>query len=425
MSILLFVILFVLMAVGVPIAFCIELSGAGFLAITGMKPLILVAQRMMVGMDSFPLLAVPLFICTGYMMESTSMSSRLVDCVEAFFGHIRGSMGIVTIISCTIFAALTGSGPATVAAIGAIMLPALVKSGYPRHTAAGVIASGGALGPIIPPSVAMIVYGSTMNLSITKMFMGSVIPGLFMATLLIATNMLVIRKFHTGASERKYSFAEKMKKTSRAVGTLLLPIIVLGGIYGGIFTPTEAAVVSTVYSIFLGLFMGELKLRTLVKVMERTIETSSTVVMILGASGLFAWLLTVTQVPTQVTEAVITVVSSKYIYLLLLTGLLFLVGTLMETLVSIVILAPIVVPIGLKLGVDPLHLGCLFCINLIVGFVTPPFGINLYTAVSTTRVSYPDVVKGTLPFMLTLMIGVVFITFIPQLVLWLPSVMFG
>ncbi len=425
MSALLFIILFFLMAIGVPIAFCIELSGAGFLAITKMKPLILVAQRLMVGMDSFPLLAVPLFICTGYIMESTSMSTRLVECVESYFGRIRGSMGIVTIISCTIFAALTGSGPATVAAIGSIMLPALMKSGYPRHVAAGIIAGGGALGPIIPPSVAMIVYGSTMNVSIPKMFIGSIIPGLLMSVMLIVTNQILTVKMRLTGNDTRVPLREKLQKTWKAAGTLVLPVIILGGIYGGIFTPTEAAVVSTVYSLLLSLAYRELTWRSVLKVFEKTIETSSTVILILGVSGLFAWLLTITRIPNNVSAYVITIVSSKTVYLLVLTLLLFVVGTLMEALVSIVILGPIVVPIGLALGVDPLHLGCLFCINLIVGFITPPFGVNLYTAVSTTKVSYSEVVRGTFPFMLALMVGVLLITYIPQLVLWLPGIMFG
>ena len=425
MNALLFVIFFVLMAMGVPIAFCLELSGAGFLSITGMRPLVLVAQRMMVGIDSFPLLAIPLFICTGFLMESTSMSSRLVDCVESYVGRIKGAMGVITIISCTIFAALTGSGPATVAAIGAIMLPALTRSGYPKHSAAGLVASGGALGPIIPPSVAMIVYGSTLNLSIPKMFIGSVLPGLLMAFMLIVVNQILVVRYGIRRSETIHTWPERLSKTWRALGTLLLPIIVLGGIYGGIFTPTEAAVVSTVYSLIIGFAYKELTIKKVVNVFERTVETSSTVILILAASGLFAWLLTMTRIPNTVSAAVISVVNSKYLYLCILTLLLFAVGTLMDALVSIVILGPIVVPIGLALGVDPLHLGCLFCINLIVGFVTPPFGINLYTAVSTTGVSYSDVVKGTVPYMIALMIGVVLITFIPQIVLWLPSIMYG
>ena len=425
MSGLLFILLFGFMLFGVPIAFCLILAGAGFLAITDLRPMVVVAQRIMVGMDSFPLLAIPLFICTGFLMEATSMSSRLVEFVEAFFGRIRGGMGVICIVSCTIFAALTGSGPATVAAIGSLMLPALLKSGYPKHMAAGLVAAGGALGPIIPPSVAMIVYGATMNLSITKMFMGSIIPGLFMAFMLIVANQFVVFRCDLSGSGEKHTVQEKIRLTRRAMGTLLLPVIILGGIYGGIFTPTEAAVVGVVYGTLLAFYHKEMTFSKFFMVLERTVETSSIVILILGASDLFAWLLTVTRIPTIVTQAVISVITDKYVYLAIMTVLLFLVGTLMETLVSIVILAPIVVPIGLALGIDPLHLGCVFCINLIVGFVTPPFGINLFTAVSVTGVKYNEVVRGVLPFMAALMLGVVIIAAIPQLVLWLPDMLYG
>lgn len=417
----LFGLLFLFMAIGVPIAFCIELAGIGFLQITEMKPLILAAQRLMVGLDSFPLLAAPLFICTGYIMESTSLSTRLVNCVEGYFGRVRGSMGVVTVISCTIFAALTGSGPATVAAIGSIMMPALLSSGYSRSSSAGIIAAGGALGPIIPPSVAMIVYGSTMNLSIPKMFIGGIIPGLLLAGLLILTNFILVRKWDLPRSNVRFTLKEKLQRTWKALGSIMLPVIVLGGIYGGIFTPTEAAVVSTIYGLILGFCYRELSLKKVVDIFKRTVETSATVCLILAAANLFGWILTATRIPIIISEAVISVVSSKILYLLVLSALLFLVGTLMETLSSIVILAPILVPIGIELGIDPLHLGLVFCINLIVGFVTPPFGVNLYTAVSTTGLKYEEVVKGVIPFMLAMMIGVLIITFCPFLTTWLPS----
>ena len=422
---LLFGLLFLFMLIGIPIAFSIQLSSAAFLNITELKPLILVAQRMMIGMDSFPLLAAPLFILTGYLMESSSMSKRLVDCVDSVFGRMRGSMGVVTVVSCTIFAALTGSGPATVAAIGAIMMPALLKSGYRAESAAGIIAAGGALGPIIPPSVAMIVYGSTMNLPIPKMFIASIIPGLFIAAMLIVMNFIMVKKWKLPPSDERRTPKEILLKTWRALGTLALPVIILGGIYGGIFTPTEAAATSAIYALILGFVYRELNWGNLKGIFKRTVETSSMVLLIISAANLFGWILSATRIPIIVTEAVISVVHSPTVYLIMLTILLFIVGALMETLASIVILAPILIPIGVQLGIDPLHLGVVFCINLIVGFVTPPFGMNLFTAVSVTRQSYDQVVKGVLPFMVAMLIAVVIITFTPQMVLWLPNIAFG
>jgi C4-dicarboxylate transporter DctM subunit len=420
---LLFGLLFLFMIMGIPIVFSIELSNAAFLSITGIKPIILVAQRMIVGMDSFPLLAAPLFILTGYLMESSGLSRRLVDWVDSICGRLPGSMGVVTIVSCTIFAALTGSGPATVAAIGSIMMPALLNSGYKPGTSAGIIAAGGALGPIIPPSIGMIVYGSTMNLDIPKMFVAAIIPGLLMSASLIVMNLILVKKWKITPPSHTYTFGEILKRTWKALGALMLPVIILGGIYGGIFTPTEAAVVSVVYSIALGFIYRELKPKMLVDIFSRTVETSAIVILIIGMSNLFGWILAVTRIPVIISEAVISVVSSPTIYLMILTILLLIVGCLMETLSSIVILAPILIPIGIELGLDPLRLGMIFCINLIIGIITPPFGVNLFTAVSTTGLKYEEVVKGILPFMIVLVIDVIIITFVPWLIMWLPSMM--
>ncbi len=232
MSGLLFVFLFLFMLLGLLIAFSIMGSSAAFLYITNMKPLVLVAQRLLVGMDSFPLLAIPLFILAGYLMEDSGLSKRLVRWVEMVFGWVPGSMGVTTIIACTIFAALTGSGPATVAAIGSIMVPSMIKSGYKPSSAAGLTAAAGALGPIIPPSIAMIVYGSTMGVSILKMFVGGIVPGLLIAFMLLVLNVLQTRKWGIKGLNTSYTLKERLIITWQALGALLLPVIILGGIYG-------------------------------------------------------------------------------------------------------------------------------------------------------------------------------------------------
>lgn len=408
-----FIILFILMFIGVPIAFAIAGSGVIFLQLTNLKPLIVSAQRVIVGMDSFPLLAIPLFTLGGYLMESLGISKRLIDWVKMFCTGVTGAMGMVTIVSCTIFAALTGSGPATVAAIGSLMIPNMVESGYKIETAAGLTAAAGALGPIIPPSIAMIVYASTMGVSATGMFMNAIVPGLVVAFMLCVTNYFIARKHHIKGEKKHYTFKEILTNTCHASGALLLPIIILGGIYGGVFTPTEAATVCVVYSLILGLIYKELTLNKLTTALRKTLRASAAVVFIIACANLFGWLLTVTRVPNKVTEALVPILHSKYIYLIVLSLLLFVVGALMDTLASIVVLAPIIVPIGLALGVNEMHLALVFCINLIVGFVTPPFGVNLFTAVQTAQISYSQVVKGTLPFMITAMVSVLVITFSP------------
>lgn len=423
MALLLFGLMLVLMLAGIPIAFSIALATAGFLIFTGSGSLLLLAQRFFLGMDSFVLLAVPLFVMTGFLMDQCGLSKRLIDWVECIFGRIRGSVGVVTIVSCAIFAALVGSGPATIAAIGALMIPALRQSGYREETSAGLVAAGGALGPIIPPSVGMIVYGSTMNLSIPKMFMSAIIPGLMMVFGLIFVNMLIVKKQDIPPSEKKFTAKEKLVRTWRALPALLLPLIILGGIYGGIFTPTEAAVVSVVFGMLVGFCLKELSLKKLRKTMVSTIETSAMITLILGVSNLFGWILAYAKIPQTLAALVIPIVRTKFIYLIVLCLLMLVVGALMETLTSIVILAPILAPIGIELGIDPLIVGMVFCLSLIIGVVTPPFGVNLFTVASTTGLSFRKVVSGAAPFILSLIVVVFIIAIFPQILMFLPNLL--
>lgn len=419
-ALILFGALLTLIIIGVPIAFSIGLSGVFFLVVTQMRPLILVAQRLVVGMDSFALLAIPLFTLAGYIMEEGGLSKRLVDWAQSLFGWFPGSMGTITIICCTVFAALTGSGPATVAAIGAIMMPAMINGGYKKENAAGLLAAGGALGPVIPPSISMIVYGTTMGVSVPDMFLGGIVPGLLLALAFIVTNTIHALKNGIKRSETKYTVKECLIFTWKALGVLMLPIIVLGGIYGGIFTPTEAASVCVLYSLLLGLIYRELNFSKLLTAFKRTVETSAMVVFIVGISGLLGWVLASAKIPTMIANAIIPLFSNKYVYMLILMLLLFFVGCLMEILASIVILAPILVPIGVQMGWDPLHLGIVFCTNLIIGYITPPFGVNLFTASSTSGVPFAGVLKGVIPYLVASVIIVLILAFIPDIIMFLP-----
>lgn len=417
--------LLVLIIFGVPIAFSIGLSGAFFLVVTQMRPLILVAQRLMVGMDSFALLAIPLFTLAGYIMEQGGLSKRLVDWAQSIFGWFPGSMGTITIVCCTVFAALTGSGPATVAAIGSIMIPAMISSGYKKENAAGLLAAGGALGPIIPPSISMIVYGTTMSLSVPDMFLAGIVPGLMLALGYIGINTVYAVKNNIKRNEQKYSAMECLVFTWKALAVLMLPVIVLGGIYGGIFTPTEAASVCVLYSVMLGVLYKELSWKKLIIAMEKTVETSAMVVFIVGMSGLLGWVLAAAKIPAMIANSVIPMFSNKYVYMIILMMLLFVVGCVMEILASIVILAPILVPIGIQMGWDPLHLGIIFCVNLIVGYITPPFGVNLFTAASTAGVPFAGVLKGVIPYLLASVAIVLILAFIPDIILFLPRLISG
>lgn len=421
----LFLTMFIMIFIGVPVAFSIFGSSMVFLLITGLKPLSLVCQRAVTGLDSFPLLAVPLFVFVGDLMDRGGISKRMVRACEAWLGWIPGGLGIVTLAACAIFAALTGSGPATVAAIGSIMIPSLVENGYRKETAAGMAAAGGALGPIIPPSIPMIIYGITMGVSIPDMFLAGVVPGLVIMILLITVNMIIAHKSPEIMQYKgeKFDLKEALRATADAFAALLLPVIILGGIYSGIFTPTESAAVGVVYSLFIGIFVyREIKIADIPASLVKSMETAAMVDFIIAAANMLSWAMAVSKISDVIIEGLSVVITNQYVYLLVLMLLLFFVGALMDTVAAIIIIAPVIVPMGLSFGLNPLHLGCIFVMNLVIGYVTPPFGYNLFTACSITGLNFNKVVKGVLPFLLVEMAAIMLFAYVPQLVIWLPSV---
>lgn len=425
MGLLVFCLLFGFMFIGVPIAFSIELAGAFFLMITNLRPLLLVAQRMVVGANSFPLLAIPLFVLTGTLMDRGGLSKRLVDWSDTLVGGFSGGLGLVMIVSCAVFAALTGSGPATVAAIGAILIPSMVERGYAKHTAAGLAAAAGALGPIIPPSIPMVIYGVTVGLSISKLFMAGFLPGLLIAVMLMVVNVFIARRQGVKKVYRKFNFMHFLKATFSAITALLLPVIMLGGIYAGIFTPTEAGTVGVIYSLFVtAVVHRELGLKELKEALVSAIDVSSMVMFIIANSSLLGWVMSATQVPVFVADTMVKFVHTPTTYLLLLNALLLVVGAIMDTVAAIIILAPILVPIGLNFGIDSLHLGLVFVLNLVLGYTTPPFGYNLFTAGSIAKLSTEEIVKGVWPFLCVEIVALLILTYIPQISLWLPNLLY-
>jgi C4-dicarboxylate transporter DctM subunit len=419
-----FVVMFILIFLSVPVAYAILGSGIVFLIAATTRPLTLVCQRVVTGLDSFPLLAVPLFVLVGELMDSGGISRRMIKWAESVVGWMPGGLGVVTIVSCAMFAALTGSGPATVAAIGGVMIPSLVSKGYRKETAAGLVAAAGALGPIIPPSIPMIIYGVTMNLSIPKMFIGGILPGLVIVLGLILVNMWHAFQHpeileHKGS---KFSIGEILRQTKSASGALLIPVIILGGIYGGVFTPTEAAAIGVTYALIVGLVIyREIKVKDLPRILIKSMETAAMVDFIIAAANLLSWIMSTSRVSAKIVTFLMKFVSSKATYLLMLMLLLFFVGALIDTVAAIIIIAPIIIPLGIQLGLDPLHLGMIYVINLVIGYVTPPFGYNLFTACSITGLKFDKIVKGVLPFLLMEMALVMFFAYVPALSTWLPN----
>lgn len=421
-----FIVLFGFMLLGVPVAFAIMSSGMAYLVSTGTSFLV-VAQRLIYGLNSFTLLAVPLFILVGNLMDYGGISKRLTDWAKSLLGWLPGGLGIVTVFSCAIFAALTGSGPATVAAIGSIMLPSMKKAGYSEDSSAGLVAAAGALGPIIPPSIPMIIYGVTMNLSIPAMFVAGITPGIVIAIALSLVNIIfayrnpeVLKHAH----DMKFDFKHSLKMFWKALGALGLPVLILGGIYGGVFTPTESAAVGIVYALIVGFALKELKVKDLPRILISSLKTSTMVNFIIAAASLFSWVISKSQVGVAISNGFISLVGgSQSMYLFVLVVILLVVGCLMDNVAATLILAPILIPVGVSLGCNQLHIGMLFCICLVVGFVTPPFGYNLFTAVSISGLNFKRIVKGTIPFLLTEIVLLFVFAYVPGIITWLPSLM--
>lgn len=416
-----------LLAFGVPVAFSIGLSSMFFLLVTGLKPMVVVAQSSVNGVDSFTMLAIPMFTLAGYLMESSGMSKRLVNCMEKLLGNSAGGVGTVTIVCCAIFAALTGSGPATVTAIGCIMLPAMINAGYSRGETGGMLSAAGALGPIIPPSICMIVYGSTMGVAVPDLFIAAIVPGILLTVSMIIANSIMSRRRSGKASaavvKKQYDSKEVLGAVVQALPTLFLPVIILGGIYSGIFTPTEVAVVAVFYTILWGFVYREMKFSDIIRSLKKTVATTGMVMFIMAMAAIFTFLLSTARIPTLIAKAIVPYLSNRYIFVVLMLVLLLIAGCIMEVLSLVVILAPIIIPIGLQLGMDPIHLGVTFCITLVVGLATPPFGMNLFTASAVCEAPFIEVVKGVWPYLIAMAISIILIAFVPQLSLLLPSLL--
>lgn len=404
-----------------PIGIALGLASLSAIAVGGSATLTYLAQSMITATDSFPLMAIPFFILAGDLMGRGGISKRLLNLGNMMFGKYTGGLATVTVVVCMFFAAISGSGPATVAAIGGIMIPEMIKQGYPRRYSAGLVAAAGSIGVIIPPSIPFVIYGISSGVSISDMFLAGIIPGILIGLSLIAINYYKSRKNGYKGVSKKYSSSEILKATWEAKWALLVPVIILGGIYGGIFTPTEAAAVAVIYGFVVGVFVyKDLKVADLFDVIKNSALTTATVLIIIGTSTAFGRVLTLEQIPTGVASAITGITSNPIIILLLINVLLLIVGTFMETLAAIIILSPILIPIATTAGIDLVHFGIVMVVNLAIGFITPPLGVNLFVASGISKASLEEVSVGILPFMLTMIIVLLLITFVPEISLFLP-----
>lgn len=414
----------ILLLINVPICFALGASSVAYILIYKNLPLAFITQALVAASDSFPLMAVPFFILAGDIMATAGISKRLVDFCKSLVGHITGGLGMVTIIACGIFAAISGSGPATVAAIGGIMIPEMIREGYDTRYSSALSAASGTLGPIIPPSISFIMYAIVSGQSITELFTAGFVPGFLMIMTLMSYNYYASKKYDFGQKTERVSTKDVLKTLNYAKGALIMPIIILGGIYAGIFTPTEASVVACVYGIIVGMFIyKDLTFIDLVNILKSSSLTAGTVLLLVGCATAFGQLLTFEQVPKTIADFMLGLTNNKYIMLLIINIFLFIVGMLMETLAAIIIFAPLLLGIVQPLGIDPVHFGVIMVVNLVIGMSTPPVGVNLFVASGIGKVKIEDLMRWTVPMIGALLVALLIVTYMPDLVLFLPNLL--
>ncbi|SDJ10445.1 TRAP transporter large permease [Salimicrobium halophilum] len=424
MSILfLFGTLFICLLIGVPIAISLGVSALTAIYFGSTLPLNIIVQKAFTSLDSFPLLAIPFFMLAGILMGKGGVSKRLLHLATSMVGWMTGGLSMVTIVACMFFAAISGSGPATVAAIGGFMIPAMIARNYNPGFAASVPAAAGSIGVIIPPSIPFVIYGVTANVSVGDMFIAGILPGVLITILLMITAYIIAKRNDYKAEEgTKTSGKEVLRALNDAKWALLIPVIILGGIYGGIFSPTEAAVVSVVYALLIGGFVyKELTWKTTYDAFLETIVINATTMIIIGLSVSFAYFMTLEQMPDQISAFLTGLTTNPFFILIVINLLLLVVGMFIDTISAVVILTPVLLPIVTEVGVDPVHFGVILVANLAIGFVTPPVGVNLFVASTVGKVKFERIVTGIVPFLVAMIIALLLITYIPQLSMWLTE----
>lgn len=413
----------ILLAIGVPIAFVLGISSVFYIWLERMST-VLVAQRFFVGVDNFLILAVPLFILAGKLMNESGITDRLIDFFAILMGHIRGGLAYINIVASVFFAGITGTGAADTAAIGSILIPAMRKEGYSAEYAGAVTAVSSIIGPTIPPSVAMVVYGASAGVSVAKLFLGGIIPGLLLAAGQLLVAWWDARRREIPVRENRLTLRNASRGLLDASLAMLMPIILIGGIVLGIFTPTEAAAVAVLYALIVGFFVyRRLTLRLLFRQLYETALLTGTILVILGFAHLFGWILAAEDVPGDVARAITGLTTNPLLILLLINLLLLIVGTFMETLAAVVLLTPILLPLALSIGVDPIHFGVMMVVNLNIGLVTPPVGVCLIVAAPLAGTSIERIARAALPFILFCVAVLLLITYVPDLVMFIPNLL--
>src|SRR5215470_11035380 len=411
-----------LMLIGVPVALAMAVSSLVYILVTGITPDVTLAQRMIAGVESFPLLAVPFFILAGNLMNIAGVTGRIYRFAVALVGWMRGGLGHVNIIGSVIFAGMSGTAIADAAGLGTIEIKAMKDHGYSTEFSVGVTAASATLGPIIPPSLPFVIYGMMANVSIGALFLGGVVPGAVMTIFMMLYVTYCARRYGMG---RDQAFQLKILGLTfiAALPPLLTPAIIIGGMTFGWFTPTEAAIAACAWALLLGVFLyRSLTPKQFYKVTLDTIETTAAVLLIVGAASLFGWVLTTTRITEAATDALLSLTTNRYVILLLINILLLVVGCFLETIASISILVPVLMPVIVKVGIDPVHFGVMMTLNLMIGLLHPPLGMVLFVLSRISKLSLERTTMAILPWLIPLLMSLIVITLIPEVTLWLPRV---
>jgi C4-dicarboxylate transporter DctM subunit len=435
----LFIFLAIFLVMGVPIAFSLCLSVTLAFAFFSDLPLEIITQRLVANLSHFTLMAIPFFILAGVIMEKGGIARRLVNFANALVGWVPGGLALTTVLSCMFFAAISGSSAATVAAVGSIMIPAMWNAGYDKKYAVGVTATAGCLGILIPPSVTFIAYGFVTEQSIGRLFIAGIIPGIILGFLLMTVSYVVARWKNMKSGE-KTTWGQKWHAFKEAFWSLLLPVIIVGGIYGtpaftlgpfsfkggAIFTPTEAAAVSVVYALVISMFVNrEIKFRDIPQILYRSSGTIAMLLMIIANAILFGFILTSEEIPLVVAEWIVAHDFSPWVFLLVVNVILFFAGDFLDAFAIVMIFVPVLYPAAMKLGIDPIHLGVVVVVNMEMGLITPPIGIDLYVASGISGMPLYDVLRAAAPWILVVVAVLILVTYVPSISLFLPNLLYG
>lgn len=416
--------LFVLLALNVPVAFAMLGISLAYLAMKPDIPIIVAAQQVAAGTDKFLLLAIPFFFLAAEFMNSGGIMRRLVDLARALVGHLRGGLGQMNIVGSVFFAGISGSAVADAAGMGRMEIEIMRRGGYPHAFSAVVTATSATIGPIIPPSIPLVVYGSLANVSIGKLFLAGFVPGLLMAAcLMVAVHVLAVR--HGFPRDRWLGWRELARTVVRSAPVMLLPVIILGGIFSGVFTATESAIVAAAYALVLGLVLRESRLRNVPGVFVKVAADTSRVMLIVASASLFSWILAREGVPAAIAAFFLRVGTEPWSFLLLVNIMLLVLGCFMEPLPLMVVIVPTLLPVVNALGIDPVHFGIVVTLNLMIGLVTPPVGLVMFVVMHITRLKIEEFVRALWPFLLALLVALAFVTYVPALTTFLPRLVYG